>query len=129
MKTVATCVKAEDAHVLRMRLENGGIPAVVIDDLTAQAMPHLSTAIGGVKVQVPDDQFHEAQHLLGHDQSAQFAVVNNLVCPRCGSSSIADTLHKQRAYIKSFLMLFLSGLPVPLTKERYQCDHCGHLWK
>ena len=115
--------------MLRTRLENGGIPAVVIDDLTAQAMPHLSTAIGGVKVQVADDQLHEAQHLLGHDQPDLIDVVNDLVCPRCGSRNMADTLHKQRSYIKSFLMLFLSGLPVPLTKERYQCNHCGHLWK
>ena len=67
MKTVERFVMPEDAHLLRMRLENAGIAAEVVDDLTAQVMPYMSATMGGVRVMVPDDQYEEALQYLRDD--------------------------------------------------------------
>jgi len=63
MKTVATFTKVEDAHVLRAQLEGSGIEAFVTDEHIVQQDWLLSNAVGGVKVNVADDDFLEAREL------------------------------------------------------------------
>src|SRR4051812_30815466 len=55
MTTIAQFSKAEDAHLLRLRLEAGGVAAYIQDENTSQADWLLSDAIGGVKVEVDDE--------------------------------------------------------------------------
>ena len=78
---------------------------------------------------MPDDQFEEAQQFLASDQPIIAHSGSENICPNCGSHEIADTLHKKRSYIMSFLILIVAMLPVPLIKERYKCTTCNHLWK
>ena len=67
MKTVAKFMNAEEAHLLRIRLAGFGVPAVVCDDLTTTVAPFLTNAIGGVRVQVSDDDYETAQELVVRD--------------------------------------------------------------
>lgn len=69
MKHLAAFVKPEEAHLLRAHLEGHGIAAYVRDDHTVTADWAISNAIGGVKVEVEDEDLAEAQALL-----AAFAV-------------------------------------------------------
>jgi hypothetical protein len=63
MKTIAAFTKAEDAHNLRAFLEGSGITAFVRDENTVGADPLYSNAVGGVKVDVEDEDFMRASDL------------------------------------------------------------------
>lgn len=57
MKSLASFSKAEDAHLLRARLEGSGIAAYVRDENMVSVDWLYSNAIGGVKVDVADEDF------------------------------------------------------------------------
>ncbi len=73
METIATFLKPEDAHLLRMRLEAVGIPAFVQDENLIQIDWLLSNAVGGVRVQVSDEDVTEALALLSADHGVNSA--------------------------------------------------------
>jgi len=52
METIATFSSPVEAHLLRMRLEEAGFSAFVLDDSVIQLNPFYSNANGGVRVQV-----------------------------------------------------------------------------
>ena len=58
MITVATCNHPFHAQMIKSVLEDSGIPTLIPNELSAQTMPHLILAMGGIRVQVPDE--HEA---------------------------------------------------------------------
>ena len=58
MITVATCNHPLHAQLIKSVLEDSGIPVLIPNELSAQTMPHLILAMGGIHVQVPDE--HEA---------------------------------------------------------------------
>lgn len=62
MTTIATFNKPEDAHLLRMRLESGGISAFLVDENVAQMGRSFMT--GGVRVQVADEDVGATRELL-----------------------------------------------------------------
>jgi hypothetical protein len=63
MKTVATYWKPEEAHLLRLRLCDAGIPAFLQDEHSTQLHPWRAAAFGGVRVQVPEADFDAARKL------------------------------------------------------------------
>ncbi len=54
MVIVATFSKPEEAHLLRMRLEAGGIRSFIRDENTIQMDWFYSNALGGVRVEVAE---------------------------------------------------------------------------
>ena len=70
MTTIATFNKPEDAHLLRMRIEAGGIPAFIQDENLVQVDWLLANAIGGVRVQVADEDVAATRELLTAQDSA-----------------------------------------------------------
>ena len=64
MITVARFSKAEEANLLRMQLEAGGVPAYVLDENTIQAYWFYSDAVGGVRVQIRDEDWEQAQVIM-----------------------------------------------------------------
>ena len=64
MKVVARFFVPTDAFMLRACLESNGIDATVADANLVQANQFLTTAVGGVRVLVPDGQFARAQEIL-----------------------------------------------------------------
>ncbi len=70
MTTIATFNKPEEAHLLRMRLEAGGIEAFLLDENLVQVDWLLANAIGGVRVQVNDEDVAAAGALLEAQDSA-----------------------------------------------------------
>jgi hypothetical protein len=63
VKTVATFWKPEEAHLLRLRLGEAGIPAFLQDEQSTQLHPWRAAAIGGVRVQVAEADFDAAKLL------------------------------------------------------------------
>jgi Putative prokaryotic signal transducing protein len=68
MKTIATFWKTEEAHLLRLRLGEAGIPVFLQDEHITQLHPWRAAAIGGVRVQVADSDFDEAQGILSEHE-------------------------------------------------------------
>ena len=62
MITIATYNKPEQAHLLRTRLEAGGIPVFLLDENVTQMESGFFT--GGVRVQVADEHVEAARKLL-----------------------------------------------------------------
>lgn len=56
-----------EAHLLRARLEDSGIPAYVRDENTATLAAY---AIGGVRVEVPDEDFERAMRFMSSQPGA-----------------------------------------------------------
>lgn len=68
MTTIATFNKPEEAHLLRMRLESGGIEAFLVDENVTQMEWALFT--GGVRVQVADEDVEDVRAFLASDEAA-----------------------------------------------------------
>ena len=70
METIATFSKPEDAHLLRMRLEAAGIEACLQDENVVQ-LGYFSNMMGGVQVQVSEDDVAAAQEFLAGDHGVE----------------------------------------------------------
>jgi hypothetical protein len=64
MRTLATFSHPDQAHLLRMRLEGCGIVAHVRDENMVALDWLASLAIGGVKVDVADEDYEQARLVL-----------------------------------------------------------------
>lgn len=64
MTTIATFNKPEEAHLLRMRIEAGGFHAFIQDENLVQIDWLLANAVGGVRVQVADEDVAAVHDLL-----------------------------------------------------------------
>ncbi|MEX0606231.1 MAG: DUF2007 domain-containing protein [Marinobacter sp.] len=58
-----------EAHLDRSRLESEGIDAFVADEHTVNMQWMLSNAIGGVRLQVQEDDLYRARRILAEDRS------------------------------------------------------------
>lgn len=71
MKTIAAYNKPIDAHLLIARLEGHGIPAFARDEHMVTLDWLASNAIGGVKVDVADEDYERALEFLTADDGAE----------------------------------------------------------
>ncbi len=69
MTTIATFNKPEDAHLLRLRLEAGGIAAFLVDENVTQM--EWSFLTGGVRVQVADEDVPAVRELLAAQDAGE----------------------------------------------------------
>jgi len=73
--TIKTFTYATDVAIIRGRLESEGIECFAQDELTVQANPFYSNAIGGVKLQVREHDVRKAIEILeegGYLKEADF---------------------------------------------------------
>lgn len=68
MRTLAAFTHADQAHLLRMRLEGSGIAAHVRDENMVTLDWLASLAVGGVKVDVDDEDYEVALAVLAEDE-------------------------------------------------------------
>lgn len=84
--TIYTATYPLDIFVLRARLESENIECFVQDELTLQTNPFYSNAIGGVKLQVNQEDVEQAKEVLreggyipeGEDKRVVDSVFNRL---------------------------------------------------
>jgi hypothetical protein len=73
--TVATSYNPYDLYPLKISLENNGIQCFIKDEHTIQANPLLANAIGGVKLQVLEEDVQKAVELLkelGYEDKTEY---------------------------------------------------------
>ena len=124
MITVGTFSKPEEAHLLRVRLEAGGVKAFVEDEYMVQMDWLYSNAIGGVRVQVAEEDVEAAKQIL-NESPVPDDDPNMAKCPKCGSTDSAPDELPRRL---SFLALLLLQFPLLFSKTRWKCKACHHVW-
>ncbi len=131
--TIARALTATEAHLTRTILQQGGIEAVVADEQTVWTNWFLLGAIGGVKVQVWENDLPAALELLRQPLAAFPAlppdaeppVAMQTACPVCGGTR----MRFKDGGPEGFVLVWLEKLiPLPLLHGRWICDECGKRW-
>ncbi|MBN2894097.1 MAG: DUF2007 domain-containing protein [Bacteroidales bacterium] len=137
--TILTYTYPHEAHLAKSVLEAEGIPVFIKDELTAQVYNFYSTAIGGVKLQVPESDFQSAYELLKAgdlipeikaepkiEKVTKAKDSKNKSCPFCGSAEVS---RKKQLNILSTIIFMILGALFPLFKSTYHCHDCKKEWK
>jgi len=115
MKVVAAYLNSEQAFLAAARLESAGIGVEGRDSNTVATNWLWAAAIGGVKVGVADEDFHDAIQLL----NVPGEHVGILKCPHCGSS---DGEVRTLSPVAAVLVAF--HIPVPFELQKVNCRSC-----
>jgi hypothetical protein len=70
MITVATCNDPMHAQLLKSVLEDSGVPVLILNEYSAQTMPHLILAMGGIRLQVSEEHAETAGRLIADFNAA-----------------------------------------------------------
>lgn len=115
MRIVAAFSTPTEAHLVMSRLRSAGIRAVIRDELTVTFDWCLSNAIGGVKIEVPEEDFDDAMAIVRIEPSERAV----LCCPHCGSS---DTAVRVLSVFGAICVLL--KLPIPMARVVVDCYRC-----
>ncbi|EIP96786.1 hypothetical protein OpiT1DRAFT_01210 [Opitutaceae bacterium TAV1] len=115
MRTVATFSTPAEAHMAATRLESAGIPVFIRDENTVTFDWLLSNAVGGVKIEVEEDDWADARRILTLPQSEK----GILACPFCGSG---DT--RVRVLNAWGAVCMMLKLPFPQRRATVDCMNC-----
>jgi hypothetical protein len=120
--TILTLQYAHQSAIVRAMLEAHDIPCHVADEMTINANPFYSNAVGGVKIQVARERIVEAVKLLkenGYFPDFETGNEHSTKCPHCGSKETRGDLSENWSIIRRVLSIF-----VPVNKNSWHCFDC-----
>ena len=116
MKIVATYSKPEEAYLAASLLEGNGLTVNVRDADTVGNYWMYSNAIGGVKLEVDEDDVACAQEILNLPKEAN----GILACPHCGSGDVK--LRQMNLFTAISMSL---GILLPFASKKVDCLECA----
>jgi hypothetical protein len=128
-----------EAWVAKSKLDSENVWCFLADEEIVRLDWFLSNAVGGVRLQVPDDQVQIAMDLLAEEIPASFSAdgigeeYRQPECPLCGSRDVSETTNKKLALAvlgvlqMPMLLPLLAAAPLWLRKS-WQCEDCRHGW-
>lgn len=127
MITVARFQYTSEAIIIQGRLEAEGIKTFLADSQTINTDPLISNAIGGVKLQVWEEDIERAKAIL--DEISRYSVDDegNLIqCSRCESNKVemVTSISDKKSFFAFVVGLFSLSLPL-YVKQKYKCSECG----
>lgn len=125
-KTISIYQYSSEAQIVKGRLEADGIQVFLMDDITIDTDPLVSNAIGGVKMKVYSNQYHEAKTIL--NSISHYSLDNegnSIMCPNCKGYHVQlfNTIKDFKSLV-SFLIGFLFGSLPLYSKYNYRCEDC-----
>ncbi|MGJ8639991.1 MAG: DUF2007 domain-containing protein [Opitutaceae bacterium] len=114
---IATYSKPEEAHLAASLLRGNGIEAYIRDEHMVNMHWLYSNAIGGVKLEIAEEDYADAQEVLNLPKETEGAL---LLCPHCESSNV----HMRELSLLSGICLALY-LPLPFACRKVDCLDCG----
>jgi len=121
-----------EALVAKSKLDSDAVTCFLADFEIVRLNWFLSNAVGGVRLQVADEDAEHAWALLSEEITAGFTAeetgeaYHQPVCPNCQSRDVAfDYFHRGLAAA----VLWVISLPVWIPKRSWRCEDCGHEWK
>ena len=138
-QTVAAFTFPIEAYLAKGRLEAEGIPAWIVHENHVWANWMYSQALGGVKLQVLENNFEAAhlvleKHLKGayeNDLNSEFPDIPDIEenhCPQCGAKHYESRL-SLLSLITVLLTFGVFTIIFPLKKKHHNCLECGFNWK
>ncbi len=128
-----------EALIARGKLDSDAVWCVLADDNIVRLDWFWSNAVGGMRLQVADDDAEHAMALLAEEIPAGFTaeetgeVYQQPECPNCHSRDVAfETMQKRIALVFLGIALvwgFLPALPVWIRKKLWKCEDCAYEWK
>jgi hypothetical protein len=106
-----------EAHLIKSKLDSENIRTLLMDEKTVDSDPLISQAIGGVKLQVHNDDLDKASKI--YNDIRNYKTLENgdaIHCPKCNSTRILGAPVKRK---NIFYMLF----PF-FEKSRDICNDC-----
>ncbi len=143
LQTLHTFVYPHEAQMVKAYLESEGIETEIRDEMTVNANPFYSNAIGGVKLLVNEEDYIRGIEVLkkgGYIKDSGIVEkkielvyiekgINQKICPFCKSENISI---KREPSIWTILMIFVflfnAVFPV-FFKKSIKCYDCGKEWK
>jgi hypothetical protein len=135
LTTVAKYRDLSEAIVARSVLEAAGITCFLQDENTIRMEWVWSNLLGGLRLQVGDQDAARAQELLNQPrpESIEFAEEPNFdqpLCPKCGSTEVELHSGPSNATVVG---LFVFNIPIPTRSrhpddEVWHCRNCGCTW-
>lgn len=140
LRTLITFTQPLDAHIAGGFLESAGIETFIKDEFTAQVYNFYSNAIGGVKLQVYEDEYvtgieilRNGGYIIDEDQEETpieivplTKTTDKTICPFCHSTNIGK---KKEPNILTVVVYFILGGIFPIFKKSYTCYDCERVWK
>lgn len=135
---IITFIYPHEAHLAKGVLEAEGFEVQIKDEMTAQVNNFYSTAIGGVKLLVPETDAERAYNALKEagfikeEQKGESEVLESFPkqyvhsCPYCQSDEVIRK--KKPGYMVLFSILLL-GFPLLFMKKTYYCFDCKKEWR
>jgi len=118
MVTIRAYSTLPEAQVIQSQLAGSGIEAFLPDEMTVQSYWLWSNAIGGVRVQVSQEDAERAEDIL--QESAADAVESKHICPHCG-----EPMNESSGFDLYPKMLFALLFSIPLRSQpRWRCLKC-----
>jgi len=127
MITIARFQYTSEAIIIQGRLEAEGIRTFLADSLTIDTDPLVSNAIGGVKLQVWEEDVEKAKAVL--DEISRYSVDDNgnaIQCPKCENNKVemVTSIFDIKSFFAFMVGLFSLSLPLYM-KQKYRCSKCG----
>jgi predicted RNA-binding Zn-ribbon protein involved in translation (DUF1610 family) len=121
-----------EALIARSKLEAEGFDSFLADDNIVRLTWYCSNFVGGVRLRVRENDSRSAFEVLTQEIPATFSAeevgeeYEQPSCPKCGSRDVGfQALNRGIA----LMALWLFAVPLPIPKNKWQCEDCGHNWK
>jgi hypothetical protein len=119
-----------EAQVAKGVLDSAGIPCCLRDENAVRLEWVWSNLLGGVRLQVNEQDREAAQAVLAQPIPEQIQVDGEIPydqprCPRCGSLDIQYQAIHKRAGLASIILF----VPIPIPKQAWICEDCGAQWR
>jgi hypothetical protein len=125
MAVVARFRDLADAEVASASLEAAGVTNLLLDSQTIGVYWAYSTALGGIRLHVPDSELEEARSVLGGTGEVEWpelpAADSDERCPACGQFAVELDSGPR----KTLAVVTAIGFPVWLWRSRLRCRACG----
>lgn len=119
--TLGTFEFPADVQIIKGKLESEGITVFLRDENTINSDPLISSAIGGVKLQVYTADFERAKRI--YDEVRNYATDdygNLVVCPNCGATKSEIYYSRSTVFYKLFPFF---------EPKKYRCTQCNFITK
>lgn len=128
MITLKTFDTALEAHLLKSRLENNGIPAYIFDEHIVTLNPLYNNLVGGVKLNISELDADRARKLMDEIDSKEnyYDRAPGIACPRCGSPNYFSgfkTIKSTKSAVAFLISLLFIVYPLSFESVK-KCKDC-----
>ncbi|RXS97197.1 DUF2007 domain-containing protein [Silvibacterium dinghuense] len=131
LTTVRRFRDLSEAIVSRALLESAGITAFLRDENYVRLDWQLSNFIGGIRLEVSEEEAAEAIDILNQPVPDNFSygIEEAFEQPRCPSCGSIEIEFRGASRTAALALLYVASLPAPPGPTSWRCNACGSLWR